>query len=194
MGTAVFSGTAMAVVVLTGERAIFGHIAQSIAGQEPPTDFEAGLNRIARLMLMIIAVMSPLVFLINWLTKGDWFEAVLFAMAVGVGLAPEMLPMLVTVNLAKGAMAMSRRKVIIKRLAAIQNLGAMDTLCTDKTGTGTLTQDLVILKQHVDLAGDDSERVQEFAYLNSYFQSGLHNLLDVAVLRHEELSERMRIA
>jgi len=192
MGTAVFSGTATAVVVLTGDRAIFGHIAQSIAGQEPPTDFEAGLNRIARLMLAIVAVMSPLVFLINWLTKGDWFAAVLFAMAVGVGLAPEMLPMLVTVNLAKGAMAMSRRKVITKRLAAIQNLGAMDTLCTDKTGT--LTQDLVILKQHVDLAGNDSERVLEFAYLNSYFQSGLHNLLDVAVLRHEELSERMRIA
>jgi len=192
MGTAVFSGTATAVIVLTGDRAIFGHIAQSIAGQEPPTDFEAGLNRIARLMLAILAVLSPLVFLINWLTKGDWFEAVLFAMAVGVGLAPEMLPMLVTVNLAKGAMAMSRRKFIIKRLAAIQNLGAMDTLCTDKTGT--LTQDLVILKQHVDLAGHDSERVLEFAYLNSYFQSGLHNLLDVAVLRHEELSERMRIA
>lgn len=192
MGTAVFSGTAMAIVVLTGERAVFGQIAQAMAGQEPPTDFEVGLSRIARLMLIIVAVMSPLVFLINWLTKGDWFEAALFAMAVGVGLAPEMLPMLVTVNLAKGAMAMSRRKVIIKRLAAIQNLGAMDTLCTDKTGT--LTQDLVILKQHVDLAGNDSDRVLEIAYLNSYFQSGLRNLLDVAVLQHEELSERMRIA
>ncbi|SDD85020.1 Mg2+-importing ATPase [Cupriavidus sp. YR651] len=192
MGTAVVSGTAMAVVVLTGERAIFGHIAKSIASHAQPTDFETGLSRIARLMLALIAVLAPLVFLINWLTKGDWFEAVLFAMAVGVGLAPEMLPMLVTVNLAKGALAMSRRKVIIKRLAAIQNLGAMDTLCTDKTGT--LTQDLVILKQHVDLAGHDSERVLEFAYLNSYFQSSLHNLLDVAVLQHETLSERLGIA
>lgn len=190
MGTAVFSGTATAVVVLTGDRAVFDHIAESIAVRGPPSDFEVGLSRIARLMLAIIAVMAPLVFLINWLTKGDWFGALLFAMAVGVGLAPEMLPMLVTVNLARGALAMSRRKVIIKRLAAIQNLGAMDTLCSDKTGT--LTQDHVILKHHVDLAGHDSERVLEFAYLNSYFQSGLHNLLDVAVLQHEDLGARLR--
>lgn len=191
MGTAIFSGTATAVVVLTGPQALFGHIAHSISKEQPSTDFETGLKRLARLMLTVIAVMSPLVFFINWLTKGDWIGALLFAMAVGVALAPEMLPMLVTVNLAKGALVMSRHRVIIKRLPAIQNLGAMDTLCTDKTGT--LTQGRVILKMHVDLAGHDSMRVLEFAYLNSYFQSGLHNLLDAAVLEHEELGKRLSI-
>ncbi|CAG9165962.1 Magnesium-transporting ATPase, P-type 1 [Cupriavidus laharis] len=191
MGTAVVSGTATALVVLTGRNAVFGHIARAVAAQEPPTVFEEGLGRISRLMLGIIVVMAPLVFVINGLTKGDWFEALLFAVAVGVGLTPEMLPMLVTVNLAKGALVMSRRKVIVKRLNAIQNLGAMDVLCTDKTGT--LTQDRVILKHHLDLNGRESGRVLELAYLNSYFQSGLRNLLDVAVLEHEDVGERMRI-
>lgn len=191
MGTAVVSGTATALVVLTGREAVFGHIARSIAAREPPTAFEEGLGQISRLMLGIIVVMAPLVFVINGLTKGDWFEALLFAVAVGVGLTPEMLPMLVTVNLAKGALVMSRRKVIVKRLNAIQNLGAMDVLCTDKTGT--LTQDRVILKHHLDLNGKESEQVLEFAYLNSFFQSGLRNLLDVAVLQHEEVGQRIGI-
>ncbi|KAF7962709.1 magnesium-translocating P-type ATPase [Cupriavidus sp. UYMU48A] len=191
MGTAVVSGTATALVVLTGRNAVFGHIARSIAAREPPTAFEEGLGRISRLMLGIIVVMAPLVFVINGLTKGDWFEALLFAVAVGVGLTPEMLPMLVTVNLAKGALVMSRRKVIVKRLNAIQNLGAMDVLCTDKTGT--LTQDRVILKHHLDLSGKESEQVLEFAYLNSFFQSGLRNLLDVAVLQHEDVGQRIGI-
>ncbi|CAG2160027.1 magnesium-translocating P-type ATPase [Cupriavidus numazuensis] len=191
MGTAVVSGTATALVVLTGRHAVFGHIARSIAAREPPTAFEEGLGQISRLMLGIIVVMAPLVFVINGLTKGDWFEALLFAVAVGVGLTPEMLPMLVTVNLAKGALVMSRRKVIIKRLNAIQNLGAMDVLCTDKTGT--LTQDRVILKHHFDLSGRESEQVLEFAYLNSFFQSGLRNLLDVAVLQHEDVGQRIGI-
>jgi Mg2+-importing ATPase len=135
-------------------------------------------------MIRFILVMAPLVFLINWYTKGDWVEALLFATAVAVGLTPEMLPMIVTVNLGKGALAMSRKKVIVKRLNAIQNIGAMDVLCTDKTGT--LTQDMVLLAKHVDLAGRDSDEVLEFAYLNSFYQSGLKNLLDVAVLRHAE--------
>jgi Mg2+-importing ATPase len=191
MGTAVVSGTATALVVLTGRHAVFGHIARSIAAREPPTAFEEGLGKISRLMLGIIVVMAPVVFVINGLTKGDWFEALLFAVAVGVGLTPEMLPMLVTVNLAKGALVMSRRKVIVKRLNAIQNLGAMDVLCTDKTGT--LTQDRVILKHHLDLSGKESEQVLEFAYLNSFFQSGLRNLLDVAVLQHEDVGERIGI-
>ena len=129
--------------------------------------------------------MVPLVFLINGLSKGNWFEALLFAVAVAVGLTPEMLPMIVTVNLAKGAMAMAKKKVIVKRLNAIQNFGAMDVLCTDKTGT--LTQDRIILKRHLDLRGEDSDRVLEYAYLNSFHQSGLKNLLDVAVLQHVEL-------
>uniref|UniRef100_UPI003F490A05 magnesium-translocating P-type ATPase n=1 Tax=Cupriavidus yeoncheonensis TaxID=1462994 RepID=UPI003F490A05 len=192
MGTAVVSGTATALVVLTGRNAVFGHIARAVAAQEPQTVFEEGLSRISRLMLGIILVMAPLVFVINVMTKGNWLEALLFAVAVGVGLTPEMLPMLVTVNLAKGALAMSRRKVIVKRLNAIQNLGAMDVLCTDKTGT--LTQDRVILKHHYDLNGRESVQVLELAYLNSYFQSGLRNLLDVAVLQHEEVGQRMRIS
>ncbi|MWX05788.1 HAD-IC family P-type ATPase, partial [Francisella tularensis] len=127
-----------------------------------------------------ILVMAPMVFLINGLTKGNWFEALLFAVAVAVGLTPEMLPMIVTVNLAKGAIAMSRKKVIVKRLNAIQNFGAMDVLCTDKTGT--LTQDRIILKHHLDLRGEESDQVLEYAFLNSFYQSGLKNLLDVAVL------------
>jgi len=189
MGTAVVSGTAIAVVVLTGQRAIFGRIADSIAEQEPETVFEQGLGRFARLMIGLIIVLAPMVFVINGVTKGDWAEALLFAMAVAVGLTPEMLPMLVTVNLAKGALAMSRRKVIVKHLSAIQNLGAMDVLCTDKTGT--LTQDRVMLKRHIDLRGRESDRVLEFAFLNSHFQSGLRNLLDVAVLQHMELAEHV---
>ncbi|WP_454720773.1 MULTISPECIES: magnesium-translocating P-type ATPase [Cupriavidus] len=192
MGTAVVSGSASVVVVLTGPHAMFGGIARSLDEQAPATVFEQGLQRFARLMIALIAVLAPLVFLINGLTKGDWLEALLFAVAVAVGLTPEMLPMLVTVNLAKGALAMSRRKVIVKRLSAIQNLGAMDVLCTDKTGT--LTQDHIILKKHVDLAGREAGRVLEFAYLNSCHQSGLHNLLDKAVLLHEEVGEALRKA
>ncbi|WP_220810823.1 magnesium-translocating P-type ATPase [Cupriavidus sp. UME77] len=191
MGTAVVSGSATVVVVLTGPRAVFGSIARSLSEETSGTVFEQGLQRFARLMLVLIAILAPLVFLINGLTKGDWLEALLFAVAVAVGLTPEMLPMLVTVNLAKGALAMSRRKVIVKHLSAIQNLGAMDVLCTDKTGT--LTQDRIILKKHVDLAGQETARVLEFAYLNSYHQSGLHNLLDKAVLLHDEVGETLRL-
>ena len=135
-------------------------------------------------------VMVPLVFVINGFTKGDWVEAFLFGVAVAVGLTPEMLPMIVTANLARGAVAMSRRKVIVKRLNAIQNLGAMDVLCTDKTGT--LTQDKVILLQHLDVNGEENDEVLEYAYLNSYFQTGLKNLLDVAVLRASRIWSRPR--
>ena len=140
-------------------------------------------------MIRFMVVMVPLVFLINGLTKGDWLEAFLFAVAVAVGLTPEMLPMIVTINLAKGALAMSRKKVIVKRLNSIQNFGAMDVLCTDKTGT--LTQDQVILKRHLDIDGDENEQVLEYAYLNSYYQTGLKNLLDVAVLEHVELHRQL---
>lgn len=185
MGTSVVSGAATGVVVLTGSQTCFGHVAELIAGRRPATSFEKGVNHFVWLMIRFMAVMAPAVFLINGLTKGDWFEALLFAVAVAVGLTPEMLPMIVTVNLAKGALAMSRKRVIVKRLNAIQNFGAMDILCTDKTGT--LTQDRIILKQHLDLRGNDSDKVLEFAYLNSFYQSGLKNLLDVAVLKHAEL-------
>jgi Mg2+-importing ATPase len=191
MGSAVVSGIGCGVVVLTGARTAFGQVAGTIAEQRVLTSFDKGITRFTWLMLSFILVMAPLVFVINGLTKGNWLEALLFAVAVAVGLTPEMLPMIVTVNLAKGAMAMSKKKVIVKRLNAIQNFGAMDVLCTDKTGT--LTQDRIILKRHLDIRGGDSDRVLEYAYLNSFHQSGLKNLLDVAVLKHVELQEKLKV-
>ena len=185
MGANVVSGYATGVVVRTGARTFFGQLADRIAGRRVPTAFDKGISRFTWLMMRFIIVMVPTVFLINGLTKHDWIEALLFAVAVAVGLTPEMLPMIVTVNLAKGAIAMSRAKVIVKRLNAIQNFGAMNILCTDKTGT--LTQDRIILKRHLDILGNDSDRVLQYAYLNSHFQSGLRNLLDVAVLQHIEM-------
>ena len=191
MGSVVVSGVGSGVVVLTGAHTAFGQVAGTIAEQRVLTSFDKGVNRITWMMIALISIMAPLVFLINGLSKGNWFEALLFAVAVAVGLTPEMLPMIVTVNLAKGAMAMSKKKVIVKRLNAIQNFGAMDVLCTDKTGT--LTQDRVILKRHLDLQGKNSDRVLEYAYLNSLHQSGLKNLLDVAVLQHVELDEKLKV-
>jgi P-type Mg2+ transporter len=191
MGANVVSGFATGVVLRTGAHTFFGRLADEIAGRRVPTAFDQGISRFTWLMIRFIIVMVPTVFLINGLTKHDWLEALLFAVAVAVGLTPEMLPMIVTVNLAKGAIAMSRAKVIVKRLNAIQNFGAMDVLCTDKTGT--LTQDRIILKRHLDIRGEESERVLRYAYLNSHFQSGLRNLLDVAVLEHVELHRILKI-
>jgi Mg2+-importing ATPase len=185
MGASVVSGYATGVVVRTGSTTFFGELADQVAGARPPTAFDKGVARFTWLMIRAIAVMVPLVFLINGVTKHDWLQALMFAVAVAVGLTPEMLPMIVTVNLAKGALAMSRVKVIVKRLDAIQNLGAVDVLCTDKTGT--LTQDRIILKRHLDLHGNESDRVLHYAWLNSHYQSGLKNLLDIAVLDHGEL-------
>ena len=185
MGTNVVSGTATAAVVATGVNTYFGSVAATLAQRREPTSFDKGVNRFTWLMVRFMLVMVPLVFLVNGITKGDWMQAFLFAVAVAVGLTPEMLPMIVTLNLAKGAMALSRQKVIVKRLNAIQNFGAMDVLCTDKTGT--LTQDRVILEKHLDLLGEESERVLEYAYLNSYHQTGLRNLLDLAVLEHAQM-------
>jgi Mg2+-importing ATPase len=192
MGTTVVSGSATGIIAMTGGRAYFGGLARATLDARVLTSFDKGITRFAWLMIRFIVVMAPLVFLINGLTKGNWMEALLFATAVAVGLTPEMLPMIVTVNLAKGAMAMSRRKVIVKRLNAIQNFGAMDVLCTDKTGT--LTQDRVILEKHVDLLGQESAEVLEYAYINSCYQSGLKNLLDLAVLRHAEADHLARKA
>jgi Mg2+-importing ATPase len=185
MGASVVSGFAVGVVVHTGLKTFFGELASKVAAESPPTAFDKGIAQFTWLMIRFLAVMVPLVFLINGFTKHDWLEALMFAVAVAVGLTPEMLPMIVTVNLAKGALAMSRAKVIVKRLNAIQNLGAMDILCTDKTGT--LTQDRIILKRHLDLHGNESDRVLQYAWLNSHFQSGLKNLLDVAVLDHVDM-------
>jgi Mg2+-importing ATPase len=190
LGSNVESGSATAVVIHTGDRTYFGSLAASIAGQRQLTSFDKGINKFTWLMIYFIAVMVPLVFLINGLSKHDWVEAFLFAMAVAVGLTPEMLPMIVTVNLSKGALAMARRKVIVKRLNAIQNFGAMDVLCTDKTGT--LTQGRIVLEKHLDAHGDPSEKVLHYGYLNSYHHTGLKNLLDEAILDHEELEERLK--
>ncbi|RTL27688.1 MAG: magnesium-translocating P-type ATPase [Burkholderiales bacterium] len=189
MGTHAASGTATAVVVHTGPRAVFGGITQAMSATRGPSSFDIGINRFTWLMLRFMLVMVPMVFVINGLTKHDWLEALLFATAVAVGLTPEMLPMLVTVNLAKGALTMSRKKVIVKRLQAIQNFGAMDVLCTDKTGT--LTQDRVILEKYVDLDGQPSDWVLDFAYLNSYYQSGLKSQLDQAVLKYTEVHNKL---
>ena len=187
MGTSVVSGTAKAVVVATGDQTYLGSLARKLVGQRVQTAFDKGVRGVSWLLIRFMLVMVPLIFLLNGITKGDWYEAFLFGVAVAVGLTPEMLPMIVTANLARGAIAMSRHKVIVKKLHAIQNLGAMDILCTDKTGT--LTQDKVILVRHLDVEGDECEDVLEFAYLNSYFQTGLKNLLDRAVLEHEDLTE-----
>jgi len=189
MGTHVVSGTAVGVVVATGGNTFFGSVAATIAEQKELTSFDQGVQKYIWLMIRIMCLMVPAVFLINGFAKGNWIEALLFASAVAVGLAPEMLPMLVTINLAKGGIAMSHKKVIVKRLNAIQNFGAMDILCADKTGT--LTQDRVILERHVDIAGNDDERVLDFAYLNSHYQSGLKNLLDIAVLEHAEVHKKL---
>ncbi len=190
MGTNVVSGSATAVAVTTGPRTYFGSVATSVTAQDVTTSFDRGVTRFIWLIIRFMAVMVPLVFVVNGVTKGDWMEAFLFAVAVAVGLTPEMLPMIVTINLAKGALAMAAKKVIVKRLNSIQNLGAMDVLCTDKTGT--LTQDKVLLERHVDAFGEESEQVLEYAYLNSYYQTGLKNLLDVAVLDHLEVHARLR--
>jgi Mg2+-importing ATPase len=190
LGSNVESGSATAVVVRTGNRTYFGSLAASIVGQRQLTSFDKGVNKFTWLMICFIGVMVPAVFLINGLSKHNWLEAFLFAMAVAVGLTPEMLPMIVTVNLSKGALAMARKKVIVKRLNAIQNFGAMDVLCTDKTGT--LTQGKIVLEKHLDVYGDPSEKVLNYGYLNSYHHTGLKNLLDEAILDHEELEERLK--
>lgn len=189
MGTNVLSGTAVGVVIATGEQTFFGSMANAMVAEKELTSFDQGIQKFIFLMMRLMMVMVPTVFLINGFFKGSWMEALLFASAVAVGLAPEMLPMLVTINFAKGGIAMSRKKVIVKRLNAIQNFGAMDILCADKTGT--LTQDKVILERHVDITGKEDERVLEFAYLNSHYQSGLKNLLDVAVLEHAEIHKKL---
>ena len=180
MGTNVVSGTATAVVAATGDATFFGAVAKDIAGARPLTSFDKGISKVSWMLVRFLMVMTPLVFLINGISKGDWLESLLFAVSVAVGLTPEMLPMIVTTNLAKGAVVMARHKAIVKRLNAIQNFGAMDILCTDKTGT--LTQNKIILERHLNIHGKDDLQVLEFAWVNSFHQTGLKNLLDVAVL------------
>ncbi len=193
MGTNVVSGTARAVVVTTGNRTYFGALAAKVtATDRTPTAFQAGVNKVSWLMMRFMMVMTPIVLLINGFTKGDWLDALLFAVSIAIGLTPEMLPMIVTTTLAKGAVSLSRKKVIVKRLDAIQNFGAMDVLCTDKTGT--LTQDKIFLQRHTDVFGEESDKVLDYAYLNSHYQTGLKNLLDVAVLEHVDVHPELKVA
>ncbi|KJZ35637.1 MULTISPECIES: magnesium-translocating P-type ATPase [Pseudomonas] len=191
MGTNVVSGTAKAVVVATGSRTYFGSLAKAIVGSRVQTAFDRGVSSVSWLLIRFMLVMVPIVFLLNGFSKGDWSDALLFALAVAVGLTPEMLPMIVSANLAKGAMAMAKRKVVVKRLNAIQNLGSMDVLCTDKTGT--LTQDKIILEHHVDSHGRRDDAILELAWLNSHHQSGLKNLMDQAVVQFANSNPKFRV-
>jgi Mg2+-importing ATPase len=191
MGTNVVSGSATGVIVNTGRRTYFGSMAGSILGHRTMTSFDVGVNKMSWVLIRFIVAMVPIVFFINWLTKGSWSEALLFALAVAVGVTPEMLPMVVSANLAKGSVRMAKYKVIVKRLNSIQNFGAMDILCTDKTGT--LTQDKVLLERHLDVTGHTSREVLRLAFLNSYHQTGLRNLLDHAIIDHVEMDEEEAI-
>src|SRR6266850_2517005 len=191
LGTSVETGSATAVIVATGLQTYFGKMARSLAGQQVETAFDRGVKKFTWLMIRFMLVMVPLVFLINGLTKHDWHKAFFFSLAVAVGLTPEMLPMIVSVCLSKGALAMSKKKVIVKRLNSIQNFGAMDVLCTDKTGT--LTIDKVILEIYCDVFKNENEEVLRDAYLISHFQTGLKNVLDRAVLQHQDLHRELSL-
>lgn len=187
MGSNVISGSATAVAVCVGDNTLFGSMASAVAGEAVETSFTKGVNAVSWVLIRFMLVMVPLVFFINGITKGDWLSAFLFGISIAVGLTPEMLPMIVTTCLAKGAVSMSKKQTIVKNLNSIQNFGAMDILCTDKTGT--LTQDQVVLKYHLNVNGEDDTRVLRHAYLNSYFQTGYKNLMDLAIIRKTEEAE-----
>lgn len=190
MGSNVVSGTGKGVVFATGNHTYLGTIAKSLVGRRATTAFDKGISRVSFLLIRFMLVMVPFVFLVNGFTKGDWFEAFIFAISVAVGLTPEMLPMIVTANLSKGAVAMSKKKTIVKNLNAIQNFGAMNVLCTDKTGT--LTCDKIVLEKYINADGSDdpNRRILRHAYFNSFFQTGLKNIIDKSILSHvKELGE-----
>ncbi len=188
MGSNVISGSATAVVISVGDNTLFGSMASAVAGEAVETSFTKGVNAVSWVLIRFMMVMVPLVFVINGLTKGDWLSAFLFAISIAVGLTPEMLPMIVTTCLAKGAVSMSKKQTIVKNLNSIQNFGAIDILCTDKTGT--LTQDKVVLEYHLNINGDEDSRVLRHAYLNSYFQTGYKNLMDLAIIEKTEEEEQ----
>lgn len=184
LGSNVVSGSAKALVLAVGNDTMLGRMAKELNTKPPKTTFEKGVNSVSWVLIRFMLLMVPVVLFVNGLTKGDWMQASLFAISIAVGLTPEMLPMIVTASLAKGALAMSKQKVIIKNLNSIQNLGSMDILCTDKTGT--LTQDKVVLEYHLNVDGKEDDRVLRHAFLNSYFQTGLKNLIDLAVIQRQE--------
>jgi Mg2+-importing ATPase len=187
MGTNIISGSAMALVVTVGDDTILGSIAEQLQVKAPPTSFEKGVNSVSWVLIRFMLIMVPIVLIVNGFTKGDWLQAFLFALSVAVGLTPEMLPMIVSANLAKGAVSMSKKRVIVKNLNSIQNFGAMDVLCTDKTGT--ITQDKVILEYHLDIHGNENTDVLRQAFLNSYYQTGLKNLMDLSIIEFSRNAE-----
>lgn len=187
MGSNVISGSATAVVISVGDSTLFGSMASAVAGEAVETSFTKGVNAVSWVLIRFMLVMVPLVFFVNGITKGDWLDAFLFGISIAVGLTPEMLPMIVTTCLAKGAVSMSKKHTIVKNLNSIQNFGAIDILCTDKTGT--LTQDKVVLEYHLDVMGNEDTRVLRHAYLNSYFQTGYKNLMDIAIIQKTEEEE-----
>lgn len=180
LGTNVLSGAATGVVIGTGDSTFLGSMAKTLAGKRAQTSFDKGVNSISLLLIRLMLFMVPIVFIVNGIAKGDWLQSLLFAVSIAVGLTPEMLPMIVTSNLAKGSVTMAKKKTVVKHLSAIQNFGAMDILCTDKTGT--LTLDKIVLERYLDVHGNEDDRVLRHAYLNSYFQTGLKNLMDIAVI------------
>lgn len=187
MGSNVISGSATAVVIAVGDNTIFGSMASTISEEPVETSFTKGVNSVSWVLIRFMFIMVPIVFVVNGITKGDWVSAFLFGISIAVGLTPEMLPMIVTTCLAKGAVSMSKKKTIVKNLNSIQNFGAMDILCTDKTGT--LTMDKVVLEYHLDVTGKEDARVLRHAYLNSYFQTGYKNLMDIAIIKKTEEQE-----
>ncbi len=191
MGSTVVSGSGVAVVVAVGDDTMLGETAQALNEKPTKTTFEKGVNSVSWVLIRFMLVMVPIVLFVNGFTKGNWMEAALFAISVAVGLTPEMLPMIVTTCLAKGAVSMSKKKVIIKKLNSIQNLGSIDVLCTDKTGT--LTQNKVVLEKHIDLMGNENDRVLRHAFLNSFYQTGLKNLMDIAIIeKTDELKDNSK--
>ena len=187
MGSNIISGTATAVVVSVGDSTLFGKMVASVAEEAVETSFTKGVNAVSWVLIRFMLILVPVVFFVNGITKGDWLNAFLFGISIAVGLTPEMLPMIVTTCLAKGAVAMSKKQTIVKNLNSIQNFGAIDVLCTDKTGT--LTQDKVVLEYHLNVNGDEDMRVLRHAYLNSYFQTGYKNLMDLAIIEKTEEAE-----
>ena len=185
MGSSVVSGTALGVVVKTGLSTQFGELSRKLATIRVETSFDKGMHQFTWLMIRAMFFMVLFIFSINALRRGNFVESLLFSLGVAVGLTPEMLPMLVAINLSKGAIAMSKKQVIVKRLNSIQNFGAMDVLCTDKTGT--LTMDKIVLEKHCDVIRKEDEDVLRFAYINSFYQTGLKNLLDRAILKYEKI-------
>lgn len=190
MGTNIVSGTATAIVLTTGNHTYFGNMAKSLYSVNPKNSFEKGVDDVSKLLIKFMVIMVPIILVINLFTKGDVWDSLLFAITIAVGLTPEMLPVIMTSTLAKGAVDMSKKKTIVKRLGAIQTFGEMNILCTDKTGT--LTEDEIVLEKYMDVTGNENIRILKHAFLNSYFQTGLKNLIDVAIISKAE-KEKMNI-